>query len=56
MKIRKGTNRLPLIIILISLAVSIFYNIKLQEQIDKRDIIIEKLTRVEMCRAWRFGN
>ncbi len=44
-RISKVTSRLLLIIILISLAVSIFYNIKLQEQIDKRDVIIEKLTQ-----------
>lgn len=44
-KISKVTSGLLLMIILISLAVSVFYNIKLQEQIDKRDIIIENLTQ-----------
>ena len=48
-KIKKKIGRITLlfllILILISLGVSLFYNIKLQEQVDKRDIIIEQLTQ-----------
>lgn len=44
-KISKVTNGLLLILILVSLGVSVFYNIKLQEQVDKRDSIIEHLTQ-----------
>jgi hypothetical protein len=44
-KIRKVTFGLLLILLIICLAVSVFYNVKLQEQVDKRDVIIERLTQ-----------
>ncbi|MDX9694536.1 MAG: hypothetical protein RBT49_01990 [Bacteroidales bacterium] len=44
-KISNVTRGLLLILIFIFLGVSIFYNIKLQEQVDKRDLIIEQLTQ-----------
>lgn len=44
-KISKVTSLFLLLIILISLGVSLYYNMTLQEQINKRDFLIEKLTR-----------
>jgi tetratricopeptide (TPR) repeat protein len=39
------TRWLLLIMVFISVGISIFYNIELQEQVDKRDLIIEQLTQ-----------
>ena len=44
-KIRKVTTSLIFLIILITLGVSVFYNIELQNQVSKRDEIIERLTK-----------
>lgn len=44
-KIGKVTLGLLLILILVSIVFSVFYNFKLQEQVDKRDFIIEQLTQ-----------
>lgn len=44
-RISSVTRVLLLILVFIFLGVSIFYNIKLQEQVNKRDLIIEQLTQ-----------
>lgn len=44
-RIGKVTSLFLLLLILIALGVSLYYNETLQEQVNKRDIIIEKLTQ-----------
>lgn len=44
-RISKVTSSFLLLLILISLGVSLYYNMTLQEQINKRDFLIEKLTQ-----------